>query len=151
VSSEFDARFRLRLAKGFQEEAQQDYQLRRWRSCVDNAQLSVENSGKAIIALFEPVQKTHNPANQLREIIEKNRIDAALLPDLQTALTVFDELGFAQHFMTDYGDEEGYRDPWSIFSEADALKSLETVSTCLALAERFFNFYHPESDSTLVE
>jgi hypothetical protein len=43
------------LAKGFQQEAEQDFQLQRWRSCVDNAQLSVENSGKAIIALIEPV------------------------------------------------------------------------------------------------
>jgi len=39
-----DARYRLRLAIGFLEEARQDLSLGRWRSCVDNAQLSVENS-----------------------------------------------------------------------------------------------------------
>jgi HEPN domain-containing protein len=50
------------LAKGFLQEAEQDFQLHRWRSCVDNAQLSVENADKAIIAIFEPVERTHNPA-----------------------------------------------------------------------------------------
>jgi hypothetical protein len=84
----------------------------------------------------------------LRELIKQNRIDAALLPELEAALAAFDEYGFAEHFMADYGDEQSYRDPWSLFHEADAQKSLVTVSTCLALAERFFNFYHPESDSS---
>jgi len=142
VSSELDARYRLRLAMGFQQEAEQDFQLQRWRSCVDNAQLSVENFGKAIIALFEPAQKTRNPAIQLRELIKKNRVDAALLSDLNAMLDAFDEFGFAKHFMTDYGDEESYCDPWAIFGEKDTHKALETMRTCLALSEQCFRFYH---------
>ncbi|MDZ7359408.1 MAG: HEPN domain-containing protein [candidate division KSB1 bacterium] len=63
-----DAEYRLRLAKGFQKEAEQDFQLQRWRSCVDNAQRSVENAGKAIIAIFEPVERTHNPAVNLKNL-----------------------------------------------------------------------------------
>jgi len=32
--------YRLRLAEGFLKEAEQDFGLERWRSCVDNAQLA---------------------------------------------------------------------------------------------------------------
>jgi len=94
VNSETDARYRLRLARGFKKEAEQDLQLQRWRFCVDNAQLSAENAGKAIIALFEPVDRTHNPATTLRKLINNNVIDASLIDDLNSVLSDFDELGF---------------------------------------------------------
>lgn len=44
--------YRLGLAKGFLNEAEQDFTLERWRSCVDNSQLSVENAGESVLALF---------------------------------------------------------------------------------------------------
>lgn len=34
--------YRLKLAEGFLQEAQQDLNINRWRSYVDNAQLTVE-------------------------------------------------------------------------------------------------------------
>ena len=43
MDSEQDVNFRLRLAEGFLQEAEEDLILSRWRSCVDNTQLSVEN------------------------------------------------------------------------------------------------------------
>jgi HEPN domain-containing protein len=143
VNSQNDAEYRLRLAKGFQQEAEQDFQLQRWRSCVDNAQLSVENAGKVIIAIFEPVEKTHNPAVNLRKLIDKKLVDDSLLIDLNAALAFFDELGFEEHFLTDYGDENNYRDPWSLFREEDAKKALEIMQTCLVVAEKFYQFYYP--------
>ncbi|HYK91359.1 MAG TPA: HEPN domain-containing protein [Acidobacteriota bacterium] len=61
--------YRLRLAEGFLREAEQDFQLERWRSCVDNAQLAVENAGKAVLALFGVIPKTHDPARQVAQIL----------------------------------------------------------------------------------
>jgi len=40
VNSNDDVKYRLNLAKGFFGEAEDDRKLRRWRSCVDNAQLT---------------------------------------------------------------------------------------------------------------
>lgn len=57
-----DAEYRKRLAGGFLNEARLNFKYQLWRSCVDNSQLSIENSGKMISALFEPVEKTHNPS-----------------------------------------------------------------------------------------
>lgn len=41
--------YRLRIAYGFLEESRQDVELGRQRSAVDNAQLAVESSAKALI------------------------------------------------------------------------------------------------------
>lgn len=58
-----EVRYRQRLAEGFLGEARQDVELRRWRSCIDNSQLAVENAAKAALALLGPVGRTHNPCN----------------------------------------------------------------------------------------
>lgn len=60
-------------------------------------------------------------------------------------LAVLDEFGFAEHFMADYGDEENYRDPCSLFDEKDVQKFLATMHKCFALAEKFYQFYFPKS------
>jgi len=54
MDSERDVRYRLRLAEGFLGEAEEDVRSSRWRSCVDNAQLAVENAIKAVIGRFGP-------------------------------------------------------------------------------------------------
>jgi len=50
-----DAEYRKRLAQGFLDEARLNFEYKLWRSCMDNSQLSIENSGKMIIArkIFE--------------------------------------------------------------------------------------------------
>lgn len=68
-----------------------------------------------------------------------------MLDDLNAVLALFDELGFEEHFLTDYGDEEAYRDPWSLFSEDDDQKALEIMRKCLSVAEKFDQFYYPQS------
>ncbi len=81
--------YRLALAAGFLREAEQDFMLERWRSCVDNAQLAVENVGKAALALFGIVPKTHDPARQIAAILHDQELPEnvsdllrAMLPDL---------------------------------------------------------------------
>ena len=49
--------YRLKVAQGFLEESRQDVQLLRWRSAVDNAQLAVENSAKAVLSLVAEISK----------------------------------------------------------------------------------------------
>ena len=84
-----DVAYRIALAGGFLSEAEQDFTLERWRSCVDNAQLAVENAGKAALALFGIAPKTHDPARQIAAILREQELPAnvsellhAMLPDL---------------------------------------------------------------------
>jgi len=71
--------YRLELVDGFYAEANQDFELSRWRSCVDNSQLAVENSGKTVIACFRPVEKSHNPAKQVIDLIKNEEISPELM------------------------------------------------------------------------
>ena len=68
MDSEQDVNFRLRLAEGFLQEAEEDLTLSRWRSCVDNAQLAVENAVKA----EEAVQVARQALMLAREILQRS-------------------------------------------------------------------------------
>jgi len=136
-----DAEYRRRLASGFLNEARLNYQYQLWRSCVDNAQLSIENSGKMIVALVEPVEKTHNPAHQLQRLAGQKRLDDSFLPQLNEVVSILDRFGMEEHFMTDCGDETTNTDPWSLFDENDAKEALELADRCFALSEQIFLAY----------
>ena len=71
MNAQDEVSYRLALAKGFLAEAEQDLTLERWRSCVDNAQLVVENVGKTALSLFGVPPKTHDPVRQLAAILRE--------------------------------------------------------------------------------
>jgi len=126
--------YRIALAAGFLTEAEQDFTLERWRSCVDNAQLTVENSGKAALALFGIVPKTHDPARQIAAILREQELPAnvrellrAMLPDLLV-------LGTEAHFLTDYGDEASYTLPWDLFTRQTAEDALQSARRLVQMA-----------------
>ena len=140
-----DAEYRKRLAKGFLNEARLNLEYQLWRSCVDNSQLSIENSGKMIIALFEPVEKSHNPSRQLNRLVHQKRLDEILKPQVDEIVPILDRFGIEEHFMTDYGDEATRTDPWSLFDEDDAREALEMAERCYSLAEVIYTAYLKES------
>ena len=123
--------YRLDLTKGFLAEAEQDVQLKRWRSCVDNSQLAVENAGKAVLALFGVVPKTHEPARQVAALLRDQLLPDELQEILQHMLPNLLALGATEHFLTDYGDEANYRLPWDLFTEDSAQDALKAARQCL--------------------
>lgn len=88
-----EADYRLRVMAGFLDEERQDLSLQRWRSCVDNSQLAVENAAKAILALLGPVGRTHNPAVPLRQALDAGRFPTALRGPVRTVLDGAELLG----------------------------------------------------------
>ena len=114
MNSREDVEYRLNLAKGFLKEAEEDFQLKRWRSCVNSSQLSVENSGKAILMLFGISPKTHEPARLLGKLVQNTEIPNETRKKIKEILPEFLTLGVEEHFMTDYGDESSYALPWEI-------------------------------------
>ena len=138
MNSRSDAEYRKRLAKGFLDEARLDFGYRLWRSCVDNAQLSIENSGKMIIALFEPVEKSHDPSRQMKRLLEQGRLSDSLKDEAYEIIRILEHFGAEEHFMTDYGDETTRTDPWSLFDEQDAGEAVEMATRCHYLAEKIY-------------
>ncbi len=124
MNAKRDADFRLELAAGVLREAEEDLRISRWRSCVDNAQMSVENSAKAVIAMRGPVPRVH----QLESALDKFAKDA-IFKSLRKEIAILQEitkkLGFEEHIRTDYGDESQYRTPWELFDRESAAEALD--------------------------
>lgn len=135
MNSKADVAYRLNLAKGFLREAEEDLQLERWRSCVDNSQLCVENSGKAILMLFGVSSKTHEPAKHLAQLIKNEQVLSQIRERLKEFLPDFLTLGVEEHFMTDYGDETSYKLPWELFDRESAITAIESARRCKSAAE----------------
>ena len=128
-----DVAYRLALAEGFLAEAEQDAGLERWRSCVDNAQLAVENAGKAVLTLFGVAPKTHDPAQQVAAVLRTQALPAEIQEVMRRMLPDLLALGSAEHFLTDDGDEATYTLPWDLFTR-------ESAEEALAAARRSIQF-----------
>lgn len=129
-----EARYRLRVAQGFVQEARQDLDLQRWRSCVDNSQLAVENAAKALLALSGPVGRTHNPAPLLRAALSENRYPPALRATVERVAECAELLGPDVHIESDYGNEVSGQTPWDLFGEADARRAYALADEAVGLA-----------------
>ena len=136
-----DAEYRRRLAKGFLNEARLNLEHQLWRSCVDNSQLSIENSGKMIISLFEPIEKSHNPSRQLGRLVEQKKLRNTFTLHIDEILPILERFGIEEHFLTDYGDEMTRTDPWSLFDEEDAIEALRMAERCYSLADEILTAY----------
>ena len=129
-----DVDYRIALAEGFLGEAEQDFTLERWRSCVDNAQLAVENAGKTALALFGIAPKTHDPARQIAVILREQDLPADVSELLHTMLPDLLVLGTETHFLTDYGDEANYTLPWDLFTQQTAEDALQSARRSVQVA-----------------
>ncbi len=136
MKSSRDVDYRIALAEGFLKEAEQDFELGRWRSCVDNAQIAVENAGKTALALFGIAPKTHDPARQIAVILDELALSEDVAGLLQRMLPDLLALGSEAHFLTDYGDETNYRLPWELFSRETALDALQSAQRQVGIARK---------------
>jgi len=131
--------YRLALAKGFLAEAEQDFDLSRWRSCVDNAQLTVENTGKAILASFGVTPKTHDPARQVAALLRNQSLPVNIHEQMQRLLPDLLALGSTEHFLTDYGDEATYTLPWDLFTQESAVEALAVAQRTLEQTQKLLD------------
>ncbi len=126
--------YRIRLADGFLNEARQDVTLQRWRSCVDNSQLCVENAAKAVLSLVGPVGRTHAPGQPLRLAIRNGLFTDQDANIVQQLADLTDLLGNDIHIQSDYGDESLQRTPWEIFNQSAAERALNMAEESNRLA-----------------
>ncbi|MDD5642185.1 MAG: HEPN domain-containing protein [Syntrophales bacterium] len=128
--------YRLRLVLGFLEEARQDFNLERWRSCVDNSQLATENAAKAVLALLGPVGRTHNPSLLLREALAEGEFSSEFSPQVERLAECAELLGPDIHVQSDYGDEAGGRTPWELFDRDTARQALDLAEEVAELSQQ---------------
>lgn len=134
MASAEDAQYRLKLSRGFLIEARQDIALRRWRSCVDNSQLVVENAAKSTLALLGPVGRTHKVADLLRQHLSS--FPPSALSQTSRLIELAEQMGWDVHVSSDYGNEADRRTPWEIFDETSARRALTLAEEALVVAEQ---------------
>jgi len=139
VNFKLDSRYRLNLAKGFLGEAQDNLKYQQYRSCVDNCQLSIENSAKAIIVYYFPLGKTHSPSEGLREILKEQELPNEVKLKIEEIIPIIGRHGFEEHILSDYGDEKTYTLPWDIFDEEAAKNSLDEAQLVIDKTEEIVN------------
>ncbi|OAG28552.1 HEPN domain-containing protein [Thermodesulfatator autotrophicus] len=140
------AAYRLRVAQGFLEEAEQDFQFQRWRACISHAQLAVENALKAVIALFTVPPKTHNPAHILATLLQQGQIPQKWREPVEDLIQKSQTLGPEVHIQTDYGDELHGLTPWELFSEEDAREALEVAHRVVHMARQLVEAVQEDND-----
>lgn len=111
--------------------------LRFYRSVVDNAQLVVENSIKAVISIFKPVPKVHELDEVVNELIHEGDFEQEDKERLRELKGYAQLLGFEEHIKTDYGDEISHLTPWELFDEEDAKESLRIAKKAFKIAKNF--------------
>lgn len=133
-----EAFYRLRLVLGFLGEARQDFNLGRWRSCVNNSQLVTENAAKAVLALLGPVGRTHNPSLLLREALAAGEFPGEISSRVERLAECAELLGPDIHVQSDYGDEAGGLTPWELFDQDSARQALDLADEAGDLAQQLF-------------
>jgi len=128
--------YRLRLARGFLQEARQDISLQRWRSVMNNAQLTVENAAKSVLTLVSPVGRTHQLAPLLRKTVQQGLFATRHHDQIERLAELAELLGPDMHIQTDYGDEMGGRTPWELFDQEDARQALAMAEEAILLAQK---------------
>jgi HEPN domain-containing protein len=142
MNSGDDAKDRLRIAVGFCDEAERNFNRSEWRACVDDAQLAVENAAKALISCFHPAARTHEPEKELQDILDIHKnLPADVMAAISAVIACCQELGWEEHVRTDYGDELTRRTPWELFGEPEATNALqkarETIQHVEHVVEHF--------------
>jgi HEPN domain-containing protein len=135
MQSSDEPRYRLSLAEGFLFEAREDIGLKRWRSCVDNSQLAVENAAKVALALLGPIGRTHDPAKSIRKLLETGRFTESVRPKVTRLAECAEILGPQVHVQSDYGDDETLKTPWQLFDEPAARQAQSLAEEAVRLAK----------------
>ena len=136
MNSHDPAHFRLRLAEGFFDEAREDVRSQRWRSCVSNAQLAVENAAKPVLGMLGPIGRTRNPSVFLSEGLQKGRFPHIVRAQVERLVECAKVLGPAVHVKSDNGDEETMQTPWELFDEGRAKEAVGLAEQAFGLARQ---------------
>jgi HEPN domain-containing protein len=129
-----DVEYRFGLARGFLEEAEQDYALKRWRSCVSHAILVTENSALGVLMLFGVSALTHKPGMHLSQLITEGTISEGVVNLIKEILPELDNYDSQVKMLVKYGDESEFRLPWQLFDEQKGNAAIDAARKCMRVS-----------------
>jgi len=126
--------YRFELARGFLNEAEQDYSQKRWRACVAASIMVIEDTGLIVLMLFGVSSFTHKPGVHLSQLISEGTVAdeiALLVKELLPELEKYDSY---QKMLAKYGDESLCKLPWDLFHEQEGLMAIESARKCIRVS-----------------
>ncbi len=126
--------YRFELARGFLNEAELDYSLKRWRACVAGSILVVENTGLAVLMLFGVSSLTHKPGLHLSKLISEGTVTEEIAALVQELLLDLEKYDSYEKMLAKYGDESLYQLPWELFKEKEGLMAIESARKCIRVS-----------------
>jgi HEPN domain-containing protein len=135
----------MKDAGSFFKRAERCFKERDWQGSIQNSQLAIELSAKALISLFEEPEWTHNPHAQFRRIIEDRRkeIEKIFGSDFFNELyAIIEEIKKSSpwHGWCIYGkeDEDGkWISAVDLCTEDVARNLFESARRCFTVIEKF--------------
>jgi len=138
IEDPLEYEYRLRLAKEYLEEALKALNGGALVATAYEAQLSIENSAKAVIGFFKPPTWIHNPAPELRQIIEQHKEQLkkveSLVEKLNMLATIADEAA-PRHALTSYGDIMRMMTPREVYKPEEVEELVKKAQRALKIAE----------------
>lgn len=133
IDPSLEVEFRAKLARSYLEKARKFFSTGDFKECVEASQLSAENAGKAVISLRRIPSWSHDPSNELLEILDElrgeNKEAGRELAELVHSLA-------PEHGLTAYGKPTEGLTPWDLYDETKARE-------CLSKAEKAFGLMGP--------
>ncbi len=136
-----DVAYRMELARGYLNEAEQFFPCRQWRACVSVSILVIENTSLGVLMLFGVSAQTHQPGKHLAQLISEGTVTdevASLVRELLPELEKFDS---HEKMLVKYGDEAEYRLPWQIFGEQEASVAVEAARKCIRVCSQIVEIH----------
>ncbi len=122
----------LSLAKGYLERALKFLKTGDYSECVEASQLAAENAAKAVVALKRIPSWTHDPSDELLDIVselpENSRCWIEELANLVRELA-------PEHGLVTYGKLGEGLAPWELYDRAEAQGILEKAKRAVELME----------------
>ncbi len=131
-----EVKYRYRLAIEQLERAEKLFSLKDWVGTVLNSQLAIENFAKAIIATIEVPTWSHDPSNQLNNLL--SNFPKELIEEIRELANMTREMA-PEHGRSTYGEPDAGLTPMDIYKENHALSALEKAKKAKIIVERVLN------------
>uniref|UniRef100_Q3AQ36 HEPN domain-containing protein n=1 Tax=Chlorobium chlorochromatii (strain CaD3) TaxID=340177 RepID=Q3AQ36_CHLCH len=129
-----DINYRLALAQGFLQEAEDSYTTQHWRACVSSAILVIENAGLAVLMLFGVSPMTHKPGMHLKHLVSEGTLHADLAELIAQLLPYLEQYDSHEKMLAKYGDETTYELPWQLYDAAKATTALDAARNAVRIS-----------------
>ncbi|HID91389.1 TPA: HEPN domain-containing protein [Candidatus Bathyarchaeota archaeon] len=129
--------YRLRLALEHLGEARKALMAGALIAAAHEAQQAIENAAKSVIAVFKPPSWVHNPAPELRGILQTHAKIISRASSLEGRLRGLAEIAeeaAPHHAISSYGDVRGMVTPAEVYREGQVKELVDKAERAVAIA-----------------